>query len=199
MQLTETEKKIISILALKGYKTYYDFFKKEGMSSSTAWKLMDDLTEKGLVKVKKEEAFRIRGRKKKLYGLTFRGLVYALKIEGVKLHLIENKDELITSWVQKIREVDSELGISRLFGITNLSKDKRMQVLQKMLLKDIENSGEELEDFLRHFDLEHSSDPLIFQEWLFHVMLKKSHSVVMEKIPREKLKEFTEKWKGVKP
>jgi len=79
MELTETEEKILSVLSWKGAKTYYEIFKKEKLcSSSTAWKLIKKLERSGLVKVKETKQFRIRGRKKKLYGLTFRGLIATL-------------------------------------------------------------------------------------------------------------------------
>jgi len=79
MELTETEEKILSVLAWKGAKTYYDIFKKENLcSSSTAWKLIKRLEKSGLVEVKATKSFRIRGREKKLYGLTFRGLIATL-------------------------------------------------------------------------------------------------------------------------
>jgi DNA-binding PadR family transcriptional regulator len=79
-ELTETEGKILSVLAKKGIKTYYDIYKKEKLcSSSTAWKLVKKLEKNGFIEVKKEETFRIRGRKKKHYGLTFKGLIAALR------------------------------------------------------------------------------------------------------------------------
>jgi len=81
MQLTKTEEKMIEIFARKGMKTYYEFFKKEKMSSSTAYQNIEDLKKKNLVEIKQEEPF---GRKKKLLGLTFKGLLYALKHNFIK-------------------------------------------------------------------------------------------------------------------
>lgn len=79
-ELTETEEKILRALAEKGPRTYYDIYKKEKLcSSSTAWKLIKNLEKNGYVEVKKEEMFRFRGRKKKFYGLTLRGLSVALQ------------------------------------------------------------------------------------------------------------------------
>lgn len=77
--LTETEKKILNNLAEKGSRTYYDIYKKERLcSSSTAWNLIKNLEKNGYVEVKKEEKFELRGRKKKFYSLTLRGLSTAL-------------------------------------------------------------------------------------------------------------------------
>jgi len=79
-ELTETEKKIVRALAKKGTMTYYEVYKKEKLcSSSTAWELIKKLEKNGCVEVKKVEAFRIRGRKKKHYGLTLRGVSVALR------------------------------------------------------------------------------------------------------------------------
>jgi len=85
MNLTEKQKDLLILLAQEGLKTRYDLFKrkrdgaeKRMMSSSTAHRVINDLKKAGLIEVKREEAFRIRGRKKKLYGLTFKGLLAAL-------------------------------------------------------------------------------------------------------------------------
>lgn len=79
-ELTETEEKILRTLAEKGARTYYDIYRKEKLcSSSTAWKLIKNLEKNGYVEVKKEEKFQFRGRKKKFYGLTLRGLSVALQ------------------------------------------------------------------------------------------------------------------------
>ena len=77
--LTETENKILNNLAEKGSRTYYDIYKKEKLcSSSTAWNLIKNLEKNGYVEVKKEETTEVRGRKKKFYSLTLRGLSTAL-------------------------------------------------------------------------------------------------------------------------
>ena len=77
--LTETEKKILNNIAENGSRTYYDIFKKEKLcSSSTAWNLIKNLEKNGYVEVKKEETAELRGRKKKFYSLTLRGLSTAL-------------------------------------------------------------------------------------------------------------------------
>lgn len=100
MNLTGKEKEIILLLAREGLKTRYDLFKKGGgiVSSSTAHNLLKDLGEKGLIKVEREEAFRIRGRKKKLYGLTFKGLISVfLQRESRKYidKIVERQEKLL--------------------------------------------------------------------------------------------------------
>jgi DNA-binding CsgD family transcriptional regulator len=164
MQLTAKEKEIISILAKKGFKTYYDLFTKEGISSSTAWKHTDTLTRKGLIEVKKEEAFRIRGRKKKLYGLTFRGLIEAMKNENLKLNEIQNWEELITSWTRTVKDADSILRISDVFKLVGEERNKKYRDFESLLIDYIKNKTEEAEKFFRHYDLDNSEDSLIFQE-----------------------------------
>lgn len=164
MQLTAKEKEIIFILAKKGFKTYYDLFKKEGISSSTAWKHIDALRRKGLIEVKKEEAFRIRGRKKKLYGLTFRGLIEALKNENLKLNEIQNWEELISSWIRTVKDVDSILRISDIFRLVGEERKQKYRDIKSMLIDYIKNQTEEAERFFRHYDLDNSDDLLIFQE-----------------------------------
>jgi predicted ArsR family transcriptional regulator len=169
MQLTDKEEQIIFVLATKGFKTYYDLFKKEGISSSTAWKHLDNLTKKGLVEVKKEEAFRIRGRKKKLYGLTFRGLIQALKNENVRLIETQNWQELISSTIRAIKETDSLLRISDIFKLADQERDQKYRDLEDMLIEYIRNHAEETEKFLRHYDLDNSEDYLIFEELTWKV------------------------------
>jgi hypothetical protein len=190
MKLNPSEEKIITTLALEGFKTYYDFFKDGAMSSSTAWNLTRKLCEQKLIEVKKEEAFRIRGRPKKLYGLTFRGLIASLKLEGVKLGQVRNREELASSWVRTIEEFDSILGISEPFKkLDGMSLNDRLRYFENQLILYMREEPEEAEDFFRHYDLDNSEDSLIFNELTWHVSLylqSKSYHISREQ--RRKLK-----------
>jgi DNA-binding PadR family transcriptional regulator len=171
MKLNPSEERIITTLALKGFKTYYDFFKDGTMSSSTAWNLTRKLTQEGLIEVKKEEAFRIRGRPKKLYGLTFRGLIASLKLEGVKFDEVKNREELVSSWVRTMEEVDSILGISEIFKQDGMNINERFRYFENQLIRYMREQPKEAEDFFRHYDLDNSEDTLIFIELTWHVSL----------------------------
>jgi len=88
--LTDKEKEIIRVLAKKGHKTYYELYfpKQENIaSSSTVWKALKRLKseEKGLIEVKKTTLFeRIKSIRKKHYGLTFKGILYAVHTKLIK-------------------------------------------------------------------------------------------------------------------
>ena len=121
------------------------------------------VSKKGLVEVKKEEAFRIRGRKKKLYGLTFRGVIQSLKI-GVKLPLIQNSNELITSWINRANKFESVLKIRQKFKMKEDFKK-----VENLLLRYLKRHPESIESFLKHYDLDFFDEHLVFIELVNYV------------------------------
>ena len=167
--LSKVEEKILKQIALKGYKTRYQLF--ELAAESTVHYALKKFLDTDLLEIKETEPFRVPGKPKIFYGLTFRGLVQSLKIAGVKLHQIKNKDELLLSWIHRALEKDSELKISQqLFGLSRQTRDESAKTLEKGLIEYVKNSPEEVENWLKHFDLEYSDDRLIFEE-LTHYML----------------------------
>ena len=85
--LTYIEKQIISVLARKGPKTYYDLYteNRENVGSRGAVnQALKRLLKKGLIEVKRKEKFPT-GLEKKFYGLTFLGLHYSLILGAIEL------------------------------------------------------------------------------------------------------------------
>lgn len=167
-KLTAKQKEILKKIALGSYKTNYDLSagKDKVAASSTVSLALKELKKLGLVELKREEAFpRIKGRTKKYYGLTFRGLVAALKIVGVELHLVKNKDNLIKSWVQKTAQAVEHLELGRnLRKLGVLTEAEGWSPLQNFLTSYMEKHSEEVAIFLRHFDLDFSDNIMIFTE-----------------------------------
>jgi len=95
--VTESEKRILKALT-KGAKWLYELYPKKGEkergkypvgSNKTALQGLKHLNKLGLIELKKELS-ELRGRKRKFYGLTFKGLVYL-----VKQNLIDKKEASI--------------------------------------------------------------------------------------------------------
>jgi len=162
IELSKIERKILKHIAINGYKTYYDLSIKDRVAAvSTVWKTLKKLEKLGLVEVKREEQFqRIPSKGKRFYGLTFRGLMYALKIDDIKLYLIKNKDKLINSWFQKMKKIDEFLKLRRFLGL----KKADLKKFEDLTLNYIRENPERVEEFLRHFDINFSSDLLIYVE-----------------------------------
>jgi DNA-binding Lrp family transcriptional regulator len=196
MKLTETEEKIIGILAKKGFKTYYDLSRREGISSSTVWKLLNNLTEKGLIEIKKEETFRAFDRKKKLYGLTFKGLITALKTKDVRLHQIEDRVELVLSWVRTFQEIDSIIGLSR--DLPEAERIENYRAWENNLTYYMTNMTEEGEKFLRHFDVDYSENHLIFSEFNWKVQTTMLAIAARSGMSEEQARELAQKLKGLR-
>ena len=108
-----------------------------------------------------------------------------LKTKNVKLTQIKKRKELVIRWVNLVEKVDEEKKISRLFNVTSLPKDKRMQKFRSYLIENMREGPSSLEDFLRHYDLAFSSNSLIFGEWLWHVGRGKAGETVMEALNHE--------------
>ena len=107
-ELSKTEKKILQHIALKGLKTEYDIFQKDKIaSSSTVWKADRKLRNLGFIEIKRTERFnRIPSKSKNYLGLTFKGLILA-----VKLHIVEPKN------ARRVREINqTELPKTEAFG-----------------------------------------------------------------------------------
>jgi len=160
MELSIKEKEVIKHLAKNGAKTEYELFEKDRIaSSSTVWKTVRKLKKLGLIEVKRKERFRKIPKKiKKYYGLTFRGLVFALKL-GLRLNQIQNWQELISLWINNANILESFVNVREKLKIkADYSK------IQSELLEYIEQNQEQIEAFLRHFDLDFSDELLICLE-----------------------------------
>jgi hypothetical protein len=83
--LTEQEKELLKAIA-KQPATYYDLYLKQQVgSSSFVWKTLKKLAQMGYIEVKKEVPFdKIKGKSKRYWGLTFKGLLAGLKYGVVK-------------------------------------------------------------------------------------------------------------------
>lgn len=83
---TPIEKKIITVLAKEGLKTYYDLYTKDREkigSRGAVNQALKRLLEKGLIEIKKKEKFPT-GLEKKYYGLTFLGLHYSMILGNIE-------------------------------------------------------------------------------------------------------------------
>jgi DNA-binding Lrp family transcriptional regulator len=194
MNLSEKEKNIIMSLA-KGPKTEYELFEKEKVaSSSTVWKTVNKLKKLGLIEIERQETFpKIPNKLKKYYGLTFRGLVLALKL-GVRLNQIQNWQELITSWIQNANILDSLIKVKEKFKIK-----ADFQKIQNELIEYIKQNQEQIETFLKHYDLDFSDDILICIELhSFAAYMKTGIKILNRKERREvekMIKDFPEHYK----
>jgi DNA-binding PadR family transcriptional regulator len=86
--LTESQKKILRVLALEGPSYYYELYsEKEIASNKTVLDALHRLTSLGLIEKKEEypkkenEGPFFMGRKKTYYGLTFHGVLYCLNLD----------------------------------------------------------------------------------------------------------------------
>lgn len=165
--LKDSEKNILKEIAINGERTRYDLFKVA--SSSTIHNALKKFKDSELLEVVREERFEKTGEMKKFYGLTFRGLIAALKIEDVKLRQIKNREELAVRWINPVQKLVSELKISRILGNTSTERKKRIQVFRNLLIQDMREGSTDLESFLKHYDLDYSSNTLIFDEWMWKV------------------------------
>ena len=85
MGLTVKDFEVIRYMAKNGIATQYDMSHGENKvgAESTIWESLKRL--KGYVELKREEPFpKIKGKNKKYLGLTFRGLILALKSGAIK-------------------------------------------------------------------------------------------------------------------
>jgi hypothetical protein len=84
-ELTVQEKELLKAIA-KQPATYYDLYLKQQVgSSSFVWKTLKKLGRMGLIEIKKEVPFsKIKGKSKRYWGLTFKGLLVGLKYGVVK-------------------------------------------------------------------------------------------------------------------
>ncbi|RLI21522.1 hypothetical protein DRO54_03490 [Candidatus Bathyarchaeota archaeon] len=90
VNLTTKQKEILSYLAKNGPSWYYELSEKEKIASNkTVLQAFHALRRLGLMEVKKEEqppheGKTLFGRKRKYYGLTFKGLIHSLKIGAIE-------------------------------------------------------------------------------------------------------------------
>jgi hypothetical protein len=83
MDLTRKQKEILCVLAKEGPSWYYELSEKKKIASNkTVLKAFCDLTSIGLLEIKKEQQDAFMGRKRTYYGLTFKGLLYALNTDA---------------------------------------------------------------------------------------------------------------------
>ena len=108
--LTRIEKEIISVLARKGLKTYYDLYTKdrENIGSRGAVnQALKRLLKKGLIEIKKKEKFPT-GLEKKYYGLTFLGLHYSIVLGAIKIkeavHVMKRDNIRIPTFTYDFKE-----------------------------------------------------------------------------------------------
>ncbi|MEM2431790.1 MAG: hypothetical protein QXX94_07550 [Candidatus Bathyarchaeia archaeon] len=128
--LVDKEKEVLRKLALEGLKTGYDLHssKEKIMSSSTWHYLRNSLIKKGLIEIKKEETFEIRGRKRKFYGLTLLGLCVVLS-EEMKKSLYNHK-ELLNKIAENWKDiVPSILGKWNIFVKNGLEREATFSLL----------------------------------------------------------------------
>ncbi|MEM3873792.1 MAG: hypothetical protein QXU45_01465 [Candidatus Bathyarchaeia archaeon] len=183
MELTEKEKAVIKSLA-KTPKTEYELFEKERVaSSSTVWKTARKLVKLGLIEVKRQEKFqKIPSEVKKYYGLTFRGLVYALKL-GIHLNEIKYWQDIIFSWIQNANTLESFINVQEKLGIrADFSK------IQSKLVEYIKQNPEQIETFLKHYDLAFSDDILICLELHSFIAYMEASSMVLRRVKKRELK-----------
>ncbi|MEM3000498.1 MAG: hypothetical protein QXX34_08255 [Candidatus Bathyarchaeia archaeon] len=186
MELTEKEKAVIKSLA-KTPKTEYELFEKDRVaSSSTIWKTTRKLVKLGLIEVKRQEKFqKIPSEVKKYYGLTFRGLICALKL-GTRLYKVPYWQEIISSWIQKAKIFDSDLKVREKL---ELKTEIAFEKIQNELINYIKKNQEQIETFLRHYDLEFSDDNLVCLELYLFVMCMKIAGITLSKNQRREIEE----------
>jgi hypothetical protein len=171
--LSKTEEQILRNLALKGEKTSYDLSIREKIASrSTVDKAFKKLGRMKLIEVKREEKFKIPNKNKKYYGITFRGIIAALKNEGVSLNRIKSYDKLVISWINEAEERIKKLPNGQIvegFSIykEDLDNKEGFEYQKEIIIDYLKTKDERTELFLKHFDLEYSNNELIFQQLLY--------------------------------
>lgn len=198
MELSKVKKKILKDIALNGDKTIYDIAVKDKIAArSTVSKAFDKFQELDLVEVKREEPFpKIKENVKRYYGLTFRGLIAALKIEDVKLDQVENRVDLVLSWVTTVKKIDSIIGLT-----ANASKTERRELYrawEDSLIYYMTNLTEKGEKFFRHFDIDYSEDRLIFIEFNSEVQNTMLGLAVRSSMNEQQKREYSRKLKSLK-
>jgi len=188
IELTKTEKNILKDIA-KGEKTIYDIAVKDKIAvRSTVSEAIKKLRKLGFIEVKREEPFpKIKGNIKCYYGLTFRGLLYALKLEGVKLSKIPYWEEIVSSWIQKAKAIDSLVKVREKL---KLKTEIAFEKLQTELIEYIKQNQEQIEAFLRHYDLDFSDDNLICLELHSYVMYMKIAGITLNRKGRREVEKI---------
>jgi len=180
--LKPVDLKTIRYLARCGEANQYEMShgKDRVGAESTVWESIVRLKKHDFVEIKHEEPFsKIKGKYKKYFGLTFRGLILALKEGQIELKSIQNREMLVIEWANKVERIAGEMKLNQLVGITDMRKDKRIQLYRKMLVNDMKEASKELETFLRHYDLSNSSNPLIFGEWVWQAFRSHAYNEVL--------------------
>jgi len=187
IELSKTEKEILKDIALKGEKTIYDIAVKDRIASrSTVSEALEKFQRLGLIEVKREEPFpKIKENIKRYYGLTFRGLVAALKIPDVKVHLIKNRDNMIVSWIEKCSKIDRILKLRQKMKIKASWK-----MLEDAMLKYVKQYPEDMTGFLRHYDLEFSDDLIIYGELVLRSATKLGSLGILNRTKRRQLEQL---------
>ena len=202
IEISKTEKEILRDIALNGEKTIYDISVKDKVAArSTVSDALDKFEKLGLVEVKREEPFsKIKENIKRYYGLTFRGLIEALKLQGVGLNRIAKRKELVSSWMKKARKAESIIRVGDKFRLFKGSEDQRFERIESVLLASIEKGDEDLEKFFKHFDLEFSDNSFVFQELIWEITLGSlAGKVPYNREERRRLEKAFRLKEGVKP
>lgn len=197
MELTEKQKEILIHIAKKGLKTKYDLSMKDRVAvDSTVFYALERLVEKNLVKIRKTEPFpKIKGRVKKYYGLTFRGIIASLKTTRVKINEIKDLEKLVSLWIDSCAKIGKEFRIDRKIGLPiNWGKtQKYKEAIIKYINKYINKNPEDITRFMQHFDLQFSSEEEIFEELLLHLIIsRESKGIVNVKMRKAILEELEE-------
>ncbi len=81
-----------------------------------------------------------------------------------------------------------------------IKKEKRVDFIQKILINYMRKYTEDVEKFLRHYDLDNSYDSLVFSEWIWHVFNGRASDVAMNEMSKGIVKESQGKFdnEGVK-
>jgi predicted transcriptional regulator len=188
IELTKTEKDILKDIA-KGEKTIYDIAVKDKIAvRSTVSEAVKKLRKLGFIEVKREEPFpKMKENIKRYYGLTFRGLIYALKLEGIKLSKIPYWEEIVSSWIQKAKAFDSLVKVREKL---KLKTEIAFEKLQSYLMEYVKQNQKQIESFLRHYDLSFSDDILVCLELHSHVMYMKIASVMLNRKGRREIEKM---------
>ena len=154
---------ILIALAKHGELTQYDLAQKLRVAAeSTVWKTIRKLEKEQLIELKRKEKWeKIKEKPKKYYGLTFRGLVKAIKSNKIRLHQIKNVDIMLNQWIEKTFKIMIQLEKLKL---SKKQIESMLKNVKNKFSKALKENPEDLELYLKHFDLKFSEDFLIFTE-----------------------------------
>jgi len=202
LRLQEKEKEVLLMLTIEGLKTGYDLHsgRKKIISSSTWHYVRDSLIKKGLIEIKKEEPFRIRGRKRKFYGPTLRGIILVIAHLDEKDEKILN--EIISKWSSLIPLV---FGKWDLFSKEGIKKDAMDMLFHTSYLFLVSSDPLFYKTLYQGLPLKLEDPSLIFSlcfyEMILSLIVTSPHEPPLKWLSRdirqeieEKTKELRNKW-----